>query len=201
VIKIILLLFLTASASSSAIAGETIQRMANSVFIPENTITIDGVDNNGVKYSLEYNREKDSLKETIGDNSKDIPGNEIEPFLRLFFFKGDTKKPDTLVKSKNMLIAILEKLDIDVQKSVFSVSDADNSITIAIGKSKRFENAGNLQVYRSNFLPAALIYGNRKVLFSDYHKSVLPLAFPGRIDIFEDGELLSTVFFLRKEYR
>ena len=38
-------------------------------------------------------------------------------------------------------------------------------------------------------------------VFSDYHKSSLPLIFPGRIKFYKDGMLSGEWIFLRSEYR
>jgi hypothetical protein len=182
-------------------AQDTLVEMVKSVYIAEAQVEIEGFDGNGVKYSLKYDRASDTLTETIGENEKRMAGQEIDLFLRLFFFQISSDKPESLAKSAGNIKGLLKEKGVDVEKASFSVSDADGSITISIGRSKRFENSDNLQIYRTNGLPASLQIGNRKILFSDYHKSQMPLAFPGRIDIFEDGELTGSVFFYREEYR
>jgi hypothetical protein len=198
----ILLFFVVAAVSGNLFpAQDTFLEMVKSVYIAEPKVEIEGFDRNGIKYSLSYDRVSDTLDETVGESEKRMSGEEIELFLRLFFFQISSDKPESLIKAAVNIKGLLKKEGVDVERSAFSVSDADGSITISIGRSKRFENSDNLQIYRTNALPASLQIGNRKILFSDYHKSQLPLAFPGRIDIFEDGELTGSVFFYREEYR
>ncbi len=200
-IKSLMLFVVFASVSAFLSPDQIVKDMINAVYIPETTIEIEGVDHDGTPYSLRYNRKTGILTEIIDETEKDIPGDEIEPFLRLFFFKADHNKPESFQVVLKDMVNMFEKLNIDKEKRAFSVSEADGRITVAIGKSKRFEKTDNIQFYRDTNLPASLETGDRKILFSQYHKSVLPLVFPGRIDIFKDGELSSSVFFLREEYR
>ncbi len=198
-LKLLLITVFVTTASVTP-ATEMISRMIEAVYIPEKTIILEGIDSNGVQYVLKYERSEDLLEETIGGETEKFYGNEMEPFLRLFFFQL-TDKPESLKKRTQKTLDILSEQNIDISKTSLSVSDADGSITVSIGTGSRFDGSNSFQIYRSNSLPASLKTGERKVLFSDYHKSPFPLTFPGRIDILENGELISSVFFLREEYR
>lgn len=198
-IKLYIAVLFTISVLSPA--QEAVYKMVESVYYPEKSIVLEGADKNGVTYLLKYDRLTDTLTETVGEKERNIPGKEMDLFLRLFFFQGDHEKHESLGNSAGMILDLLKEQGIDVEKTALSVSDVDGVITISVGQSRRFENADNLQLYRSNHLPASLQTGSRKILFSDYHKSQLPLVFPGRIDIFENGEQVNSFFFHRKEHR
>jgi hypothetical protein len=201
VFKILITAFLLATVPEINQSEKIIQRMIDSVYFPEKEIVVAGLDDKGVNYSLRYNRSTDTLIEIVGDNEKELSGEEIEPFLKLFFFTVDEKEGENFSATLKEVREMLEKQGVDFDKRSLSVSESDGKLTLSIGKSKRFEIADNIQIYRDSGLPASFETGETKILFYDYHKSVLPLVFPGRIDIFKDGELSSSVFFLREEYK
>ncbi len=49
--------------------------------------------------------------------------------------------------------------------------------------------------------PTALNTGDEIYVFSDYHRSVLPLVFPGNIKFFKNGVFQGEWIFLRDEYK
>lgn len=174
--------------------------MVEAVYIPENIIKIEGVDQNGYKIILEYDRKKDVLAKTSGNMATPEKLKDFDLFLRLFFFPVDQGNKDPFLNVSNNLIEIFKKNGIDTLKITPSVSFENNTAAISIGKDKRFENSNELILLKNTFLPSALILNGKKYLFSNYHKSVFPASFPGRIEIYDGDDLIMTWNFLRKEY-
>jgi len=69
-----------------------------------------------------------------------------------------------------------------------------------IGREKIAETTPALFFYRSTRLPYRLVTRESDARFEDYHRSVMPLVFPGRITITEQGKTV-IYRFVRNEYR
>lgn len=186
-----LLLFLPGSAS-------VIRNMVESVYIPGSEIRLEGRDGNNEKIVLEYDRKSDTLKKTSGSSKPEK--TEIAPFLRLFFFNAVQLDQETTAKVSSQISEMLKKNGIDTSKATPSAAFENGPAGISIGREKRFENSNELIVYKNSYLPAVFSVNNVKYVFSDYHKSVYPAAFPGKIEIYTDGSLTGTWTFYRKEY-
>ncbi|HPS29973.1 MAG TPA: hypothetical protein PLZ43_06945 [bacterium] len=181
-------------------SSSIIKNMIEAVYIPENNIKIEGHDQNNEKIVLTYNRSNNVLTKTTGTNSKPEKIKEIDLFLRLFFFTAEQMNKETVSKVANDMTEILKKNGIDTSKSTPSASSNNGFAGISIGKEKRFDTANELVLFKNSYLPAMLIIGKRKYVFSDYHKSVYPAAFPGKIEIYTEYELETTLIFYSKEY-
>lgn len=192
----IALLFFSLFLNSSA----AVKKMAEAVYIPENTIRMEGVDQSGYKIILEYDRKNDVLTKTSGNKSVSEKSKDFDLFLKLFFFPVDQGNQNSFSNASNNLIELLKKNGIDTLKTTPSVSIENNTAAISIGKNKRFENSNELILLKNTFLPSALILNGKKYLFSNYHKSVFPASFPGRIEIYDGDDLIMTWNFFRKEY-
>ncbi len=187
----LLFLLLTGPAS-------VIKNMVDAVYIPGSAIRLEGLDGNNEKIVLEYDRKTDTLVKTSGSSKPEK--TEIGPHLRLFFFNALQLDQETAAKVSAQISEMLKKNGIDTSKTTPSAVFENGPAGISIGREKRFENSNELVVYKNSYLPAVLSVGNTKYLFSEYHKSVYPAAFPGKIEIYTDGTLTGTWKFYRKEY-
>lgn len=181
-------------------SSNTIKNMLEAVYIPENNIKIEGHTLNDEKIILEYDRSKDVLTKTTSVNAKPEKTKEIDLFLRLFFFSAGQMNKETVSKASENMIEILRKNGIDVTKLTPSVSADNGPAGISIGKEKRFDSANELVLFKNSYLPAILIVGKNKYVFSDYHKSVYPAAFPGKIEIYNETKIETTWLFYRNEH-
>lgn len=195
--KLILALFLFTLISPS----EIIPDMMKSLYIPENTIVVEGVDESGNAVSLEFDKSKKVLKKTEKGEVKELKFAEIPPFLRLFFFDGTKTSPESMTASAKSLSEVLKNSGINTETASESVSGSDGSATVALGKAKRFSEGSVLELSKSSMRPAMLKISDEVYVFSDYHKSSLPLVFPGRIKFYKDGVPAGEWTFLRSEYR
>lgn len=189
----ITLLFLLLPGSTSVI-----KNMVNAVYIPGSSIRLEGRDGNNENIILEYDRKTDTLTKTSGNTKPEK--SEIGPYLRLFFFNALQLDQETAAKVSAQISELLKKNGIDTSKTTPSAVSENGPAGISIGREKRFDGSNELVVYKNSYLPAVLSIGNIKYLFSEYHKSVYPAAFPGKIEIYSDGTLTSTWKFYRKEY-
>jgi hypothetical protein len=96
--------------------------------------------------------------------------------------------------------SLLKKLGIDATKSIVDVAWLGGPIVTVFGKSSHEEDLPYLAVYRTSHLPAELYTNGIKWRFSDYHKSVFPLAFPGNISIVKGDTLQNVCSFIRQEF-
>ncbi|HNT27615.1 MAG TPA: hypothetical protein PKH10_05460, partial [bacterium] len=114
----------------------------------------------------------------------------------LFFLPSVAKDADPA----EPLMAHLAKLGVNTEKKVLSTTGPGGELILIIGKERADESAPHLALYRSGLLPFRLSYGETTVTFGAYHKSVLPLAFPGIVEIREPARTVRYRF-LRNEYR
>lgn len=177
-----------------------IKNMIEAVYIPGDIIKIEGRNQNNETIIFEYDRKNDILTRTIGADSVPEKLKDFELFLKLFFFKAAKNDPESFSKTSGHLIELLKKNSIDTTKLSPAVSSRNGQAALSIGKDKRFYDSNELVLYKNSFLPAALLVNQNKYLFSDYHKSIFPAAFPGKIEIYSGKEIVSTWIFYRKEY-
>jgi len=172
--------------------------MGKAIFTPEKTIKIEGKSSTGEKITLEFNK-KDSTYKHDGGSSY-FEQEKTPLFLKFFFFSDDLdgqKAPESF--SKNLLLE-LSRSGIDVKKKTLTVIESTNEAGISIGKDKRFALASEFILYKTSFLPATLKLNKTTFHFQEYNKSIKPMVFPGRIDISEDGKVVETWTFYRKEF-
>ena len=172
-----------------------------SLYMPENTIVVEGADEAGNAVLLEFDKSKKVLKKTEKGEVKELKFAEIPLFLRLFFFDGTKTSPESMTASEKSLSEILKNAGINLEVSAESVSGFDGSATVALGKAKRFSEGSTLELSKDSMRPSALTISDEVYLFSDYHKSSLPLVFPGRIKFYKEGKPVGEWTFLRSEYR
>lgn len=126
------------------------------------------------------------------ENQKDIDTT----WTTLFFTKPHKEEKESIA----IFRSLLKKLGIDATKSIVDVAWPGGPVVIVFGKNSHKENLPYLAVYRATHLPAELYTNGKKWRFTDYHKSVFPLAFPGNIS-HVDGEALHNVCsFIRQEF-
>ncbi len=169
-----------------------INDMIKATSTPHKKMTISGVDSDGASATIIYDRKVDRLSISMNGEEKSLKGNEIELWQRLFFLKEEPKKTDNLVN-------LLRKAGIDTSKKMLSVTAPAGELIYILGKEKAEENVPFIAIYKRNNLPFRIFYNNMQITFSDYAKSVLPLAFPGTIE-FKNDEKVEKFTFLRKEF-
>ena len=177
---------------------QIVLQMGKTVFSPEETIKIEGKNNEGEKIAFEFNKKEASL--TKEGESYYLEKDKFPLFLQLFFFSYDFEGQKTPETFSNKLLTALANAGIDVKKKTLTVVDSTNAAGISIGKNKRFSPASELVLYKKSFLPAALKLSKTTYHFNDYNKSVKPMVFPGRINISQDGKVVETWTFYRKEF-
>lgn len=187
------LLFLLLAGSANVI-----KNMVEAVYIPGNSIKLEGLDGNNERIVLEYERKSDTLIKISGSSKPEK--TEIVLFLRLFFFNASQLDQENAGKITTQISDLLKKNGIDTAKTTPTAVSENGPAGISIGREKRFENSNELVVYKNSYLPAVLSVNNETYLFSDYHKSIYPAAFPGKIEFYTDGALTKTWIFYRKEY-
>lgn len=190
------LLFLSVISPS-----EMITKMTDSLYIPEKKISIQGADAENNPVMLEFDKEKKILVKTEKGEKSEIKLADMPLFLKLFFFTADKTNPESLAVSAKSVAAALNSAGINTDVSAISASDYDGSAVFTIGKEKRFLAANVLELSKESMRPVTLKIGDETYIFSDYHRSVLPLAFPGNIKFFKNGALQGEWIFLRDEYK
>lgn len=180
---------------------ETLLKMVDAVYIPDTVISIQGTDEQNEPLIFEYDKKtgemlKYSQKKENGEKKK-----EFDLFLKLFFFSSDHTSPETMTKASAAISEKLKKNGIDPTLTTVSVEPISGDPVISIGKEKRFSNGNELAVYKDSFLPSHLTLNDVTVVFSEYHKSVLPASFPGKMEFYRNGSLEKTWIFYRKELR
>ena len=181
--------------------SEMIMKMTDSLYIPDKKIVVSGIDGENNPVQLEFDKEKKVLVKTEKGEKSEIKLAEIPLFLKLFFFTADKTAPETFSVSAKSITGALHAAGINTEVSTVSVSEYDGSAVLAIGKEKRFVEASIVELSKESMRPIALKIGDETYIFSDYHRSVLPLAFPGNIKFFKNGALQGEWIFLRDEYK
>ena len=181
--------------------SEMITKMTDSIYVPDQNIVLQGVDEHNEPVSLEFDKTKKLLIKTEKGEKSEVKLEEMPVFLKLFFFAGDKTAPESIVASVKSISGALHAAGVNTEVSTVSVSEADGSATFAIGKEKRFSNANILELSKESMRPALLKVGDETYVFSDYHRSQMPLAFPGNIKFFKNGVLQGEWIFLRDEYK
>ena len=147
--------------------------------------------------TIVYDRTKDEIVFTVGTAPASFIGDKIPAWLRLFFPKNVSLKPP---EQADALLSYLKGLGIDLEKKMLSTAGPEGDLTVVIGRESATANTPHIALYRTSMLPFRLSAAGIDVRFGDYHKSVLPLAFPGRIELTDNGSL--TIYsFVRNEYR
>jgi flagellar hook assembly protein FlgD len=182
-------------------APDVLTKMVEAVYIPENTVRIEGLDESGKPLIIEYDKLKDTVSRITVDGEEQKTSTLKDLFLRLFFFPADHTKPETMTKAVESLTKLLKNNGIRTDTTTLSVDGEKGKSAISIGKEKRFSSANELVILKSSGLPAYLLIEKEKTVFSDYHKSVLPAVFPGRIDFYTEGEMIKTWTFYRPEFK
>jgi len=159
--------------------SEMITKMTDSIYVPDRNIVIQGVDGHNELVSLEFDKTKKLLIKTEKGEKSEIKLEEMPLFLKLFFFTADKTSPETLDVSAKSISGALHAAGINTEVSTVSASEADGSAVLAIGKEKRFAEANVIELSKESLRPAVLKIGDETYIFSDYHRSQLPLAFPG----------------------
>ena len=181
--------------------SEIVPNMIKTLYVPENTIVVEGTDETGNVVSLEFDKSKKALKKTEKGEARELQFAEIPLFLRLFFFDGTKTLPESMDAAAKSLSEILKNAGINTEVSSESVSDFDGSATVALGKAKRFSEGNTLELSKESMRPSVLKIADETYVFSDYHRSVMPLVFPGKIEFYKGGKLSGEWIFLRSEYR
>lgn len=181
--------------------AEIVPNMIKSLYVTENTIVVEGADESGTAVSLEFDKSKKALKKTEKGETKELQFAEIPLFLRLFFFDGTKTSPESMDAAAKSLAEALKNAGINTEVSSESVSVFDGSVTVALGKAKRFSEGNTLELSKGSMRPSVLKIADETYVFSDYHRSVMPLVFPGKIKFYKDGKLSGEWIFLRSEYR
>lgn len=176
-------------------------KMTDSLYIPDKKIVLSGIDGENNPVQLEFDKEKKVFLKTEKGEKSEIKLAEMPLFLKLFFFTADKTAPETFSVSVKSIAGALHAAGINTEVSTVSVSEYDGSAVLAIGKEKRFTEASVLELSKESMRPITLKTGDETYIFSDYHRSQLPLAFPGNIKFFKNGALQGEWIFLRDEYK
>ena len=176
-------------------------KMTDSLYIPDKKIVVSGIDGENNPVQLEFDKEKKVFVKTEKGEKSEIKLAEIPLFLKLFFFTADKTAPETFSVSAKSITGALHAAGINTEVSTVSVSEYDGSAVLAIGKEKRFVEASIVELSKESMRPIALKIGDETYIFSDYHRSVLHLAFHGNIKFFKNGALQGEWIFLRDEYK
>ena len=181
--------------------SEMITEMTDTLYIPDKKIAVHGVDGEDNPVRLEFDKEKKVLVKTEKGEKSEIKFADMPLFLKLFFFTADKTNPESLAVSAKSVSGALHAAGINTEVSTVSASEYDGSAVFAIGKEKRFVTADVLELSKESMRPVILKTGDETYVFSDYHRSQLPLAFPGNIKFFKNGALQGEWIFLRDEYK
>lgn len=178
-----------------------ITRMTDTLYLPDHKIVLQGVDGENNPVFLEFDKNKKVLTKTEKGEKSEMKLADMPLFLKLFFFTADKTNPESLAVSAKSISGALHAAGINTEVSTVSASEYDGSAVFAIGKEKRFVVANILELSKETMRPVVLKTGDEIYIFSDYHRSQLPLAFPGNIKFFKNGALQSEWIFLRDEYK
>ncbi|MBR4532392.1 hypothetical protein IKO70_08300 [bacterium] len=181
--------------------SEMMTKMTDTLYIPDKKISVQGVDGENNTVRLEFDKDKKILVKTEKGEKSEIKFADMPLFLKLFFFTADKTAPESLVVSAKSISGALHAAGINTEVSTVSASEYDGSAVLAIGKEKRFVMANVLELSKESMRPVTLKIGDETFVFSDYHRSQLPLAFPGNIKFFKNGALQGEWIFLRDEYK
>ena len=181
--------------------SEMTDLMMAALYQPEQNIAVTGTDGHNEPVSLEFDKSKNILVKKENGNSEEIKLADMPLFMRLFFFSADKKSPESWEISSKSLKSALSSAGINTGAAALSVSDFDGNAVFAIGKEKRFTEGNCLEISKESKRPVMLKTGDETYIFSDYHRSVLPLVFPGNIKFFKNGVLQNEWIFLRDEYK
>ena len=181
--------------------SEMMTKMTDTLYIPDKKISVQGVDGENNTVRLEFDKDKKILVKTEKGEKSEIKFADMPLFLKLFFFTADKTAPESLVVSAKSISGALHAAGINTEVSTVSASEYDGSAVFAIGKEKRFVMANVLELSKESMRPVTLKIGDETFVFSDYHRSSLPLAFPGNIKFFKNGALQGEWIFLRDEYK
>ena len=181
--------------------SEMITRMTDTLYLPDHKIVLQGVDGENNPVFLEFDKNKKVLTKTEKGEKSEMKLADMPLFLKLFFFTADKTNPESLAVSAKSISGALHAAGINTEVSTVSASEYDGSAVFAIGKEKRFVVANILELSKETMRPVVLKTGDEIYIFSDYHRSQLPLAFPGNIKFFKNGALQSEWIFLRDEYK
>ena len=193
---ILALLFLSMISPS-----EIITNMTDTLYLPDHKIALQGVDHENNPVRLEFDKEKKVLIKTEKGEKSEIKFADMPLFLKLFFFTADKTNPESISVSVKSIAGALHAAGINTEVATVSVSEYDGSAVLAIGKEKRFTEANVLELSKESMRPVILKTGDETYVFSDYHRSQMPLAFPGTIKFFKNGALQGEWIFLRDEYK
>ena len=181
--------------------SEMITRMTDTLYLPDHNIVLHGVDGENNPVFLEFDKNKKVLTKTEKGEKSEMKLADMPLFLKLFFFTADKTNPESLAVSAKSISGALHAAGINTEVATVSASEYDGSAVFAIGKEKRFVVANILELSKETMRPVVLKTGDEIYIFSDYHRSQLPLAFPGNIKFFKNGALQSEWIFLRDEYK
>ena len=185
----------------SFLTPDVLTKMVDAVYIPDPVIVVEGADDKGTPVILEYEKKTGTLIKHSGDREKGEKSTDFDLFLKIFFFPGEHTSPDTMKKASETIAGLLKAKGIKTENRIVSAIDDGGDPVISIGKEKRFSNSNELAVFKGSYLPSGLTVNEETIVFSEYHKSVLPAAFPGRIEFYSNGNLIKTWMFYRKEHR
>jgi hypothetical protein len=180
---------------------DILTKMINATYIPDPVVVVEGTDDKGTPVILEYEKKTGTLLKHSGEREKGEKNTDFDLFLKLFFFPGEHTAPDTIKKAYENIAGLLKAKGIKTENCIVSTDNYSGDPVISIGKEKRFTNSNELTVLKGSYLPASLTINEETVIFSQYHKSVFPAAFPGRIEFYSNGNLIKTWLFYRKEHR
>lgn len=150
---------------------------------------------NNEPVSISYENKTDTAETTVNKTKTIAKDKDIEPWLRLFFQKPAEKKEKT-----DFLMKTLQNAGIDTTKKMLSVTEKGGELIYVIGREQESDTTPFVSLYHKNFLPFKIFYGSRDVTFREYHKSKLPLAFPGIVEIREKGQSVVIYNFMRNEF-
>ncbi len=146
---------------------------------PSDTVSVQGINlDSGKTVKLSYDALSDTLLFDEGGAVQKLSGDSVELWMRLFFLKRDKGAEQT-----DALAGYLKKAGVDMAKKVLSTTGKGGDVIYVIGVEKRDQTAPQLALYQRDYLPWKLTAGGREVIFTEYHKSVLPITFPGLIEI------------------
>jgi len=193
------LLFLAVSLGFSATPAHLAQDLLRMTAVDRPKIeikgTVEGVP--AVPVVLSYDRATDEATFSVDGTATRLRGEKIPPWMRLFFHKKSSDKPADQAAA---FLAYLSTIGIAADRKTITTTGPEGELILVIGRENARDTAPSLALYGSNHLPCRLITTEVEARFGEYHRSVLPLAFPGRVTITENGRT-TTYLFLRDEYR
>ncbi|MCK5808121.1 hypothetical protein KAH37_03935 [bacterium] len=148
--------------------------------------------------SGECNGKKATISKGKDGLTLSVEESELQTKWTKIFFTPPQKEE---AKSVAAFQALLKEFGIDGTKKIVDVAWKGGPIVVVYGKSSHAESLPYLAIYRDTKLPAELFSDGVTLRFTDYHKSVFPLAFPGRIDLIDAQSSHNFCLFIRKEYK